>query len=67
MQQLITGLLPVVQIQLNMFWASLCPSSGAHQLQQQPLVYHKNVVVTVLLIVVGPITTNSTAITMLLR
>jgi hypothetical protein len=38
MQQLITGLLLVVQIQLNMFRASLCPSSGAHQLQQQPLV-----------------------------
>jgi hypothetical protein len=29
MQQLITGSLLVVQIQLNMFWASLCPSSGA--------------------------------------
>jgi hypothetical protein len=22
-----------------MFWASLCPSSGAYQLQQQPVVY----------------------------
>jgi hypothetical protein len=29
MQQLVTGLLLVVQIQLNMFRASLCPSSGA--------------------------------------
>jgi len=33
MQQLITGLLLVVQIPLNMFWAPLCPSSGAYQLQ----------------------------------
>jgi hypothetical protein len=32
-----------------MFWASLRPSSGAYQLQQQPLVYHRNVVVAVLL------------------
>jgi len=38
-----------------MFGASLCPSSGAHQLQQQqPLVYHRNLVVAVLLAVVGP-------------
>jgi hypothetical protein len=37
MQQLITGLLFVVQIPLNMFLASICPSSGAYQLQQQPL------------------------------
>ena len=29
MQQLITGLLFVAQIPLNMFRASLCPSSGA--------------------------------------
>jgi hypothetical protein len=47
MQQLITGLLPV-----NMFLASLCPSSVAYQLQQQPLVYRGNVVVAVLLVVV---------------
>jgi len=47
MQQLITGLLLVVQIQLNMFRASSCPSSGAYQLQQQPLVYRRNVVVAV--------------------
>jgi hypothetical protein len=40
--------------QLNMFRASSCPSSGAHQLQQQPLVYRRNVVVAVLLVVVGP-------------
>jgi hypothetical protein len=32
-----------------MFWASLCPSSGAYQWQQWPLVYHSNVVVAVLL------------------
>jgi len=38
MQQLITGLLFVVQKPLNMFRASLRPSSGAYQLQQQPLV-----------------------------
>jgi len=38
-----------------MFRASLCPSSGDYQLQQQPLVYCKNVVVAVLLVVVGPV------------
>jgi hypothetical protein len=32
MQQLITGLLFVVYKPLNMFRASLCPSSGAYQL-----------------------------------
>ena len=58
MQQLITGLLFVVQIPLNMFRASLCPSSGAYQLQQQPLVYRRNVVVAVLLAVVGLDRTN---------
>ena len=70
MQQLITCLLLVVQIQLNMFRASLYPSSGAYQLQQQPLVYLRNVVVAVLLVVVGPAgatTTNSTATTTFLR
>jgi len=36
-----------------MFQAFLCPSSGASQLQQQPLVYRRNVVVAVLLVVVG--------------
>jgi hypothetical protein len=37
-----------------MFRASLCPSSGAYQMQQQqPLVYRMNVVVAVLLAVVG--------------
>ena len=50
-----------------MFRASLCPSSGAYQLQQQPLVYRRNVVVAMLLVVVGPAlagptTTNSTAV-----
>jgi hypothetical protein len=30
-----------------MFWASSCPSSGAYQLQQQHLVYRRNVVVAV--------------------
>jgi hypothetical protein len=37
-----------------MFQASLCTSSEAYQLQQQPLVYLRNVVVAVLLVVVGP-------------
>ena len=37
-----------------MFRATLCPSSGAYQLQQQPLVYRRNVVVAVLLVAVGP-------------
>jgi hypothetical protein len=64
MQQLITGILLVVQVPLNVFCASLCPSSGAYQLQQ-PLVYRRNVVVAVLLFVVGP--NNSTATTMFLR
>jgi hypothetical protein len=32
-------------MQLNMFRASACPSSGAYQLQQQPVVYRRNVVV----------------------
>jgi hypothetical protein len=54
MQKLITGLLLVAQIPLSMFRASLCPSSGAYQLQQQPMVYRRNVVVAVLLAVVGP-------------
>jgi hypothetical protein len=36
-----------------MFRASLCPSSGAYQLQQQPLVYRRNVVVAVLLAMVS--------------
>jgi len=68
MQQLITGLLFVVQIPLNMFRASLCPSSGAYQLQQQqPLVYHRNVVVAALLFVVGLTVNNSTATTTFLR
>jgi hypothetical protein len=58
MQQLITGLLFVVYMPLNMFRASLCPSSGAYQLQQQPLVYRRNVVVAVLLAVVGPVRTD---------
>ena len=40
-----------------MFRASLCPSSGAYQLQQQqqqPLVYRRNAAVAVLLAVVSP-------------
>jgi hypothetical protein len=32
-----------------MFWVFLCPSSEAYQLQQQPLVYRRNVMVAVLL------------------
>jgi len=31
-----------------MFRASLCPSSGAYQLPQQPLIYRRNMVVAVL-------------------
>jgi hypothetical protein len=53
-----------------MFRASLCPSSRAYQLQQQPLVYRSNVVVAVLLAVVGPAgptTANNTAIITFLR
>jgi hypothetical protein len=38
-----------------MFRALLCPLSGAYQLQQQPLVYRRNVVVAMLLAVVGPV------------
>ena len=45
-----------------MFRASTCPSSGAQQLQQQPLFYRKNVVVAVLLVVVGPERTRPTAL-----
>jgi hypothetical protein len=44
--------------------ASSCPSSGAQQLLQPPLVYRWNVMVAVLLVVVslvGPTTTNNTA------
>jgi len=41
-----------------MFWASSCTSSGAYQLQQQPLVYRRNVVVIVLLVVVVPVRTD---------
>jgi hypothetical protein len=37
-----------------MFRASSCPSSGAYQLQQQPLIYRRNVVIAVLLVVVDP-------------
>jgi hypothetical protein len=38
-----------------MFRASLYPSSGAYKLQQQQsLVYRRNVVVAVVLVVVGP-------------
>ena len=66
LQQFIADLLFVVQIPLNMFRAFLFPSSGAYQLQQQPLVYRRSVVVAVLLVVVGlagPTTTNNTATT----
>jgi hypothetical protein len=37
-----------------MFWASSCPSSGAYQPQQQLLVYRRNTVVAVLMVVVSP-------------
>jgi len=48
-----------------MFRAFLCPSSGAYQLQQQPLVYRRNVVAVLLAVVgrTGPTTDNSTATT----
>ena len=45
-----------------MFRASSCPSSGAYQLQQQPMVYRRNVVVAVLLVVVGPDRPRPTAL-----
>jgi hypothetical protein len=48
-----------------MFWASSCPSSGAYQLQQQPLVYRKNVVIAVLLVVVGPAGPTTTNLALL--
>jgi hypothetical protein len=38
-----------------MFRASSFPSSGAYQLQQQHLIYRRNVVVAVLLAVFGPV------------
>jgi hypothetical protein len=44
----------MMMIPLNMFRAALCPSSGAYQLQQQPLVYRRNVVIAVLLAAFGP-------------
>jgi hypothetical protein len=45
-----------------MFRASSCPSSGAYQLQQQPLVYRTNVVVAALLVVAGPARPRPTAL-----
>jgi hypothetical protein len=45
-----------------MFRTSLCPSAGAYQLQQQPLVYSGNAVVAVLLAVVGPEQPRPTAL-----
>jgi len=45
-----------------MIRASLCPSSGTYQLQQQPLVYRRNVVVAVLLVMVGPARPRPTAL-----
>jgi hypothetical protein len=45
-----------------MFRASLGSSSGAYQLQQRPLVYRRNVVVAVLLVVVGPDRPQTTAL-----
>jgi hypothetical protein len=43
-----------------MFRASSCPSSGAQQLQQQPLVYNRNLMIAVLLVVVGPVDQTTT-------
>jgi len=54
----------------NMFRASSRPSLGAQELQLQPLVYLRSVVIAVLLVVVGPAgptTTNSTVIATLQR
>jgi hypothetical protein len=45
-----------------MFRTSSCPSSGAYQLQQQPLAYRRNAVVAVLLVVVGPAQPRPTAL-----
>jgi hypothetical protein len=46
-----------------MLRASSCPSSGAYKLQQQqPLVYRRNVVVAVLLVVFGPDRPRPTAL-----
>ena len=50
----LSDLLLFVQIQLNMFRASSCPSSGAYKLPQPSLVYRWNVVVAVSLVVVCP-------------
>jgi len=61
MQQLITGLLFVVSIPLNMVRASLCPSSGAYQLQQQPLIYRRNEVVAVLMPIIRSLSTAAAA------
>jgi hypothetical protein len=58
----LSDLLLVIQIQLNMFQASSCPSSGAYKLQYPPLVYRWNVVVTMSLVVVGPDQPRSTAL-----
>jgi hypothetical protein len=55
----------------HVFRASSCPSSGANQLQQQALVYLRNVVVAAVLLVVADsvesTTTNNTATTTFLR
>ena len=54
----------------NMFRASSRPSLGAQELQLQPLVYLRSVVIAVLLVVVGPAgptTTNSTIIATIQR
>jgi hypothetical protein len=53
-----------------MFRASSCQLSEAFQLQYQSLVYRWSLVITVLLVVVGPVgltTTNITATTTFLR
>jgi hypothetical protein len=38
MQQFLKFYYLLFYVQLNMFWASLRPSSGAQQLRQQPLI-----------------------------
>jgi hypothetical protein len=45
-----------------MFRESSYPSSGAYQLQQQPLVYRRSLVIAVLLVVVVPDRPRPTAL-----
>ena len=65
-----SSLLIDVYVQLNMFRASSCPLSGAHNYSSSLWFYRWSVVIAVLLVVVGqtgPTTINSTAISTLRR